>query len=420
MPKNSSLGFFNVESESWGVRLTLPSRVKGVILEEGSAEDFMKGVSCMLEGNSWLPVRKPVRDRAGGGTCIVAPDKSVEFLTPREQLHLSLIHDGQSNQQIAAALGVKYKTIKNYTNKLFRKLNVSNREEAVLCAESAKRKGQSVKEQSAQSIAHRAQRKIAKHTAQSGKDYRRTRQVKEFRQKSVNSLLERLDHLCRNITLCAVSLSLSLSRYAPCALRHSLVAGVPMKQTLLKAALLFSLTFLISPAVFAAESETQWPGPDYTLAAGDVLDISVWKNEELTRRLTILPDGKVHFPLVGEVLVQGKTVAQLKTEIEERLSSYMPKPVLSVIVNQVSSMLIYVLGKVNSPGRFLLQSNVNVLQGLAVAGGLNPYADRNKIKIFREEAGKTTIFDFEYDTVAKGKDLAQNIMLKRGDVIVVH
>lgn len=182
---------------------------------------------------------------------------------------------------------------------------------------------------------------------------------------------------------------------------------------------LLCLALLVSPAIGASEAETRYPAPDYTLAAGDVLDISVWKNEELTRRLTVLPDGKIHFPLIGEVLVQGKTVAQLKKEVEERLSGYVPKPVLSVIVNQVNSMLIYVLGKVNSPGRFLLQSNVNVLQGLAVAGGLNPYAERNKIKIFREEGGKTAIFDFEYDTVAKGKDLSQNVVLKRGDVIVV-
>ncbi|UCF94521.1 MAG: SLBB domain-containing protein, partial [Desulfobacterales bacterium] len=92
---------------------------------------------------------------------------------------------------------------------------------------------------------------------------------------------------------------------------------------------------------------------------------------------------------------------------------------LSVVVHQVNSMLIYVIGRVNNPGRFVLNADVNVLQALAMAGGLNPFAKRGSIKIFREAGGGTKVFGFDYDDVAKGEKLEQNIRLKRGDVIVV-
>jgi len=160
-------------------------------------------------------------------------------------------------------------------------------------------------------------------------------------------------------------------------------------------------------------------GPDYILGPGDVIDVAVWKDETLTKSLTVLPDGKVSFPLIGEVRAAGRTVAQLKQEITKRISPYAPDPTVSVEVRQVNSMLIYVIGRVNTPGRFTLNTNVNVLQALTIAGGLNAFAKRDKIKIFRQEGQKTTIFRFKYDDVTEGSDLEQNIVLRRGDVIVV-
>jgi polysaccharide export outer membrane protein len=109
----------------------------------------------------------------------------------------------------------------------------------------------------------------------------------------------------------------------------------------------------------------------------------------------------------------------LKKEIEEKISPYVPDVTLSVEVKQVNSMLLYVIGRVNNPGRFSLNVNVNVLQALSIAGGLNPFAKRNSIKIFRDEGDKTRIFYFEYDRVVDGKHLEENIMLQRGDVVVV-
>jgi len=160
-------------------------------------------------------------------------------------------------------------------------------------------------------------------------------------------------------------------------------------------------------------------GPDYLIGPGDILEISVWKEEALTKAVVVLPDGKVSFPLIGRVHAAGRTVEEIKKEITKKIAKYAPKEEVNLEVKQVNSMLLYVIGRVNQPGRFVLNVNVDVMQALAIAGGLNPFAKRNQIKIFRTEAGKTTIFKFSYDDVTDGEKLEQNITLKRGDVIVV-
>ena len=179
------------------------------------------------------------------------------------------------------------------------------------------------------------------------------------------------------------------------------------------------LTFLTVAAAGAADTAAQSIGQDYVIGPGDVLEISVWKEEALTKLVTVLPDGKISFPLIGEAMASGWTVAALKKEIETRLSQYVPDPVLSLSVNQMNSLMIYVVGKVNKPDRFILNTNVDVLQALAMAGGLNSFANRDEIKVFRKHDGKTKIFDFDYDDVIDGQKLEQNIQLVRGDVIVV-
>jgi polysaccharide biosynthesis/export protein len=156
----------------------------------------------------------------------------------------------------------------------------------------------------------------------------------------------------------------------------------------------------------------------YQIGIGDVLGISIWKDDALTKDVVVLPDGVISFPLLGLLKAAGKTVGQFKAELEERISQYVPDPVLNMEVRQVNSMIIYVIGRVNSPNRFILNTNVSVLQALAMAGGLNPFAKRNSIKIVRNEDGVTKTFPFQYDEVVEGKHLEQNIELKRGDVIV--
>ena len=169
----------------------------------------------------------------------------------------------------------------------------------------------------------------------------------------------------------------------------------------------------------SASGEAVHPPPAYEIGTGDVLEISVWKEPALTKQVVVLPDGSISFPLIGQLQVEGKTVEELKSEVSQRITRFVPNPNLSVAVQQVNSLYIYVIGKVNAPGRYELNTRVNVLQALAIAGGLNPFAKGSKIKIFREFSGKPLRFDFNYEEVAEGLRLEQNIRLQRDDVIVV-
>jgi len=185
--------------------------------------------------------------------------------------------------------------------------------------------------------------------------------------------------------------------------------------------ILLVLVFLVLwiwVAPLSAQEMKAQPESDYIIGPGDVLDISVWKDEALTKSVLVLTDGNISFPLIGVLTAAGKTVPDLKKEIEVKVKQYVTDPVVSVSVAQINSMIVYVIGRVNAPGKFALNANTTVLQALAMAGGLNPFAKRGDIKILRQEGGKTWVFPFDYDDVIEGRNLEQNILLKRGDVLV--
>jgi len=171
------------------------------------------------------------------------------------------------------------------------------------------------------------------------------------------------------------------------------------------------------PDTRAVQSEK--PGDDYIIGSGDILDVSLWKDEAMTKQVTVLTDGKIVFPLIGEVKAAGRTLGEVKQDMIERLKEYVPEPVLNVDVKQVNSMIVYVTGRVTTPGRYPVNTRVTVLQALSIAGGVNAFAKRSKIKIFRQEGNKTITYPFNYNEVVDGENLQQNIVLKRGDVIVV-
>lgn len=182
-----------------------------------------------------------------------------------------------------------------------------------------------------------------------------------------------------------------------------------------------TLSVLAGP-LFATAAEEAVPGvlaDGYHIGPGDLLDVMVWKNSDLSQRIPVRPDGGISLPLLGETAVAGMTVPQLTEELRTRYAKYIADPVLSVSVQQVGSMQIYVIGQVKAPGMFTLNNNIDVLQALAKAAGLTPFAEGDDIKIFRKQDGKTEIFPFNYEDVVRGRHLEQNIDLKRGDVIVV-
>jgi polysaccharide export outer membrane protein len=197
-----------------------------------------------------------------------------------------------------------------------------------------------------------------------------------------------------------------------------------MVRTIL-ALVMVGLLDVSTPALTEGLSETA-PLPSamsveqgYQIGPGDVLDVSVWKDETLTRSCVVRPDGFISFPLIGDIPASGKTVFELKSEMEGKLKRFVPEVVLYIDVKQINSLIIYVIGKVNNPGRFIMVVDVDVLQALATAGGLNVFAKGRKIRIFRHGKNETTIFPFDYDEVVDGKHLEQNIHLRRGDVVVV-
>lgn len=189
-----------------------------------------------------------------------------------------------------------------------------------------------------------------------------------------------------------------------------------MKRIMKVLTLLFVLLFFSVQPGIADESV---PDEMYVIGHGDILQVLVWKDDALTRQVTVLPDGTFQFPLLGNIVAYGKTVNEIRADLEKRIEKYVPDPVISVEVMRPASMVIYVIGRVHRPGHVNLNQNINVLQALSMAGGLTPFAEGDEIKIFRKEAEEDTVFHFDYDEVLEGENPAQNIALKRGDIIVV-
>ncbi|MDR4480312.1 MAG: polysaccharide biosynthesis/export family protein [Nitrospira sp.] len=157
----------------------------------------------------------------------------------------------------------------------------------------------------------------------------------------------------------------------------------------------------------------------YLLGPEDVLLISVWKDEQLTREVVVRPDGMISFPLVGDVAAEGRTVEELRIDLAKRLIKYIPAVNVTVAVTKVLSYKVYVLGRVAKPGEYLVGHYTDVLQALSLAGGLTPFAAENDIKIVRRIRGQQQTFPFRYGDVRKGIDLEQNILLQRGDTVMV-
>ncbi len=157
----------------------------------------------------------------------------------------------------------------------------------------------------------------------------------------------------------------------------------------------------------------------YQIGPGDVLNISVWKEEGMQLEVLVIPDGGITFPLAGEIQAGGLTTKALTDVLVEKLKRYIPHPNVTVSVLRSESNKIYVIGKVNRPGEFTATGYLDVLQALTMAGGLTPFADRDDIKIIRRTDTGTNMEFFDYDEVISGERLDMNIILKAGDTVVV-
>jgi polysaccharide export outer membrane protein len=166
------------------------------------------------------------------------------------------------------------------------------------------------------------------------------------------------------------------------------------------------------------------PGGDYEIGPDDLLEVSVWKEKDLQREVLVRPDGWITFPLVGNLRAKGRTALDIQEEITTRLRKYIPDPVVTVSIKKVAGYKIYVIGKVNKPGEYVVGRYVDVLQALTLAGGLTPFAAEGDIRVLRKQETedgtvKEIVLPFDYADVKKGRGLQQNIFLKSGDVVVV-
>lgn len=169
-------------------------------------------------------------------------------------------------------------------------------------------------------------------------------------------------------------------------------------------------------SVHAGKAEQMTP---YHLSAGDVLELSVWGDEDLQREVLIRPDGKISFPLIGDVQAAGKSVNNLKTELEKKINKYVPDVPVTVILKTINYPKVFIVGKVQNPSLYIMEGNTTVVQALAMAGGLTTFASKNDISVLRQTKSGQEIFPFKYGDIEKGKSLEQNIVLSSGDTIIV-
>jgi polysaccharide export outer membrane protein len=194
-----------------------------------------------------------------------------------------------------------------------------------------------------------------------------------------------------------------------------------VRSMMVMALLLVAVPALVMPVSSNAEekSPSAYTSREYRIGPEDVLDVSVWKEDGLQKQVVVRPDGGISFPLAGDLDAAGKTAEELQVAISKRIRKYIPDAVVTVSLAKISGYRIYVLGKVNNPGQFVVGRYVDVMQALTLAGGLTPYASGDDIKIIRRDHGKESVFPFRYSRVSDGDELKRNILLQSGDVVVV-
>lgn len=166
------------------------------------------------------------------------------------------------------------------------------------------------------------------------------------------------------------------------------------------------------------------PPTEFLIGPEDVLVVTVWRNQDLSREVIVRPDGKISLPLIGDIEASGLTAQVLSKHIADALADYMSTPTVSVQVKEINSYHIYVVGEVSKPGKIVLKSFTSVVQGISYAGGFTTFASRNNVHVLRmvkngQGETKQVMIPVPYQDIVQGKNLEANFILKAGDVIVV-
>ncbi|MEJ2430693.1 MAG: polysaccharide biosynthesis/export family protein [Deltaproteobacteria bacterium] len=158
---------------------------------------------------------------------------------------------------------------------------------------------------------------------------------------------------------------------------------------------------------------------NYVIGPGDILSIDVWKEEELSKQVSVRLDGKISLPLVNDVQAAGLTSTELRTQLTEKYKDFVDVPQVAVTVLESRSKRIYLLGKVTKPGEYPMQKDMTVVQAISLAGGLAEWADSSDVKLIRKIDGVEQTFLVDYDAIVSGEDLSQNVLLQPDDTIFV-
>ena len=189
------------------------------------------------------------------------------------------------------------------------------------------------------------------------------------------------------------------------------------------AALALSGLGLSGPVIAAGETAPVAAAPaqagDYGVNPGDILEISVWKEEDLSKQVIVRPDGYFSFPLTGDIRAAGRTIDDVRREVATSVSRFVPDPVVSVAILEPRGSKVYVIGQVTRAGEYPINRYVDVVQAISMAGGFTPFAQLDNIKILRRNGTTQTAIPFSYGDIAAGKRLQQNIVLEPGDTGLV-
>jgi len=157
----------------------------------------------------------------------------------------------------------------------------------------------------------------------------------------------------------------------------------------------------------------------YLIGPGDILSIGVWKEPELSKQVSVRLDGKMSLPLVNDIDAAGLTCTELRNQLTEKYKDFVDVPEVSVTVLESRSKKIYLLGKINRPGEYVLQKNMTIVQAISLAGGLAEWADSSDMKLIRKINGVERTFKVDYEAIVSGEDLSQNVLLQPDDTIFV-
>ncbi len=184
--------------------------------------------------------------------------------------------------------------------------------------------------------------------------------------------------------------------------------------------LIISMGCATSPSTLAQNIGEPIDENGYRLSPADVIEVFVWKEPDLSRTVTIRPDGGISYPLVGEIEVAGRTVSDLQQQIQSKIQAYVPAAVVTVSVSKVAGYRVYVMGEVRNPGEYVLNRYVTIAQALTLADGLTTFASESDIRVLRQSESGEQVFEFNYSKFKRGKNLGSNIRLVAGDVVVVR